>query len=224
MSAPPGYYPPSEAPKGASVLGIISVILGGIGLPITFIPCLGVLAVPLVMVGLLLGLIGFFVSKSSQRTGTGLDIAGMVVNGAALFVTLAWFGLFFIVGRNEAAKQAARDQAMRNDPAIAVPAGQFADQYARKPDEADTKYKDQLVELSGLVNQVSVDEFLDAYTVTLKADANGEPLDVDCDFKKRLDTKVELQKLKPGQKIVIRGKCTGKSPLGRVTLESCVIK
>src|SRR5262249_48881842 len=47
----------SVAPKGTSVLGVMSLVLGCVGLPLSIVPCLNFLSLPFVGIGLLLGII-----------------------------------------------------------------------------------------------------------------------------------------------------------------------
>src|SRR6185437_15594766 len=50
-------------PIAAVVFGILSLCLGAVGLPLSIIPCLNFLSLPLVGIGLVFGIVGFAVAK-----------------------------------------------------------------------------------------------------------------------------------------------------------------
>ena len=95
---PGGYAPAPAGPSRLNVLGLVSLILGGLAflLGVTFgwIPFVGFLPIVLALVGLVLGIIGLIV----KNKGKGLAIAGTIVSGAALLVsaliTIVMIGVF----------------------------------------------------------------------------------------------------------------------------------
>jgi hypothetical protein len=218
-----GTYPAPAGPKSGStpamVLGIISLVVGFLGLPLSMIPCLNFLALPFVIVGLLLGIIGFIVAKVGQKSGIGLPIAGMVVSLIGLIISVAWIGAMAYFVKDAQAMQAQEEKDIREGPAITVSAVELFGQYKGNQLDADQKYKDKVLELSGAVAQVATQEGIDKFTVELQTGEADET--IDCNFKK--DHKEELAKLMPGQQVTIRGKCKGKFR-GSVTLEKCILK
>ncbi|MEM1109200.1 MAG: DUF4190 domain-containing protein [Planctomycetota bacterium] len=84
MSADPFSTPPSE-PK-TSGLAIASLVLGILGL---LTVCVGI-GVPLVLMGLVLGIVGLVkIGKPGQpERGTGLAVAGVTTNGVGLLLSL----------------------------------------------------------------------------------------------------------------------------------------
>ena len=86
--APGGYAPAPAGPSRLNVLGLVSLILGGLAflLGVTFgwIPFVGFLPILLAVVGLVLGVIGLVKNKNK---GKGLAIAGTIVSGVALLVS-----------------------------------------------------------------------------------------------------------------------------------------
>jgi len=89
-AATPGYA--TAAPAGPSrfnVMGLISLILGGIaflfGITVGWIPFVGFFFVFLALVGVVLGVVGLIV----KNKGKGLAIAGTAVSGVALLITAA---------------------------------------------------------------------------------------------------------------------------------------
>ena len=74
--------------KASLVLGIVAVVFG-------FIPLLGVsVAVPCALVGLPLGIVGFFDDRKAQR-GFGMSTAGTVLCVVAMAVSIAFAVLVF---------------------------------------------------------------------------------------------------------------------------------
>jgi predicted Zn finger-like uncharacterized protein len=209
----------ASAPKAINVLGLISLILGILGLPLSLIPCVGLLALPFVGIGLLLGIIGFFVAHSGQNSGKGLPIAGTLVNVFGLMVTLAWLGVIAYFANKEQTRRAQEEQTIRQGSALAVTAVDLFNHYQDNRADADARYKDKVLKLSGTVAEVNPGMGLDEATVELKTDEEDES--VFCHF--RWEHREAVARLKPGQPVTIRGKCKGMS-LGSVTLEPCVLE
>lgn len=68
------------------IIGIISAVLG-------FIPCCGWMAVGPAIVGLILGLVDFNRKKETDAPN-GMAMAGIILNGIALLLTLGFYLLF----------------------------------------------------------------------------------------------------------------------------------
>ncbi|MDR0297283.1 MAG: hypothetical protein LBI11_01295 [Streptococcaceae bacterium] len=78
-----------KQPERASVLGILAIVFGGLGLLLFFAPFFGLL---LAVVGLVLGSIGFI--KNAHRKKV-LSLTGFIISAVATLVTLL-FTLFFV--------------------------------------------------------------------------------------------------------------------------------
>lgn len=112
----PAFPPPVQQvnvthslPEGtaASVLGIIGIVLGGIACLTAWIPLVGCFSIPFAFIGLVLGMIGFFIRRPRKATA----IAAMIVSGAALLLQLLWFIGLIGIAQNAA----------KNPPTTTVP-------------------------------------------------------------------------------------------------------
>lgn len=84
------YQTPGVEGKRVNGLGIASMFCGVLGLLFSIIPMCGLIpAIALAVVGGILGLVGFFAAMSDRRTGTGFPIAGMLLCGTAIAVSIA---------------------------------------------------------------------------------------------------------------------------------------
>ncbi len=83
----PAYAAPSAAPSRLNVMGLVSLILGGVaflfGISVGWIPYVGFFFVLLALVGVALGIAGLV----AKNIGKGLAIAGTAVSGVALLLT-----------------------------------------------------------------------------------------------------------------------------------------
>src|SRR5688500_2547679 len=77
-------------------MGIAALVLGIVGLLISFIPLVGIVGIVLTLLAILFGAIGL-----RKREGRGLAIAGLVLGVIGTAVAVAWF---FLISRaaNEA--------------------------------------------------------------------------------------------------------------------------
>jgi hypothetical protein len=82
--------------------------------------------------------------------------------------------------------------------------------------DADAKYKGKVLEVTGQMLKFDKDRF-GRLTVDLDA---GEGM-VRCDFPR--GTENQLEKLKPTQKVTIRGRCTGRDRKDLIKLEDCLL-
>lgn len=89
-------YPPAPAPAPQAPLpprnglGTTGFVLGLVGLVFSPIPFVGVVAWPLVILGLIFSAVGFARTRSGAATNKGLSIAGMVVSVVGLIVCIIW--------------------------------------------------------------------------------------------------------------------------------------
>ncbi len=93
-----GAYNDSRA-KSASGLGIAALVLGILGVLVAWVPFCGIVAIPVAVIGLILGIVGIILARSSQ-TGMGLPIAGTVLSGVAILLQAGWWILMMISVRN----------------------------------------------------------------------------------------------------------------------------
>lgn len=217
-----------------SNLGIISLAMGIIGLAMSF-TCFGGFAVIPGLIGLVMGIIGFVVAqKSGGRQSPILPIGGSVVSLAAMVVSVIAI-IHFARGvkefRDDLKEGAARWEKQEAErkvelakaatevqnafAPIQVTAIQFARAYDDDEKRADALYKNKVLEVTGTVEEVDFVNGDETYTVILKA---GQDDQVHCEFAKDASTRARLAQLKPGDKVVIRGKCLGNGP----AIEACV--
>lgn len=92
MSYPTMPSAPPEAPVAMprNGLGTAGFVLGLIGLIFSFIPLIGVVAWPLVILGLVFSVIGFARTRSGKANNTGLSIAGIVASVVGLVMCIVW--------------------------------------------------------------------------------------------------------------------------------------
>jgi hypothetical protein len=89
----PGYAPqyqqqPVMPPKNG--LGTAGFVLGLVGLLLSFIPLIGVVAWPLVILGLVFSILGLVRANKGVATNKGMSIAGLVLSAIGLVVCIAW--------------------------------------------------------------------------------------------------------------------------------------
>jgi len=96
-------------PQRTSSLGVVSLILGVLGLLLCWIPVVGVIAFPLAGIGLLMAGIAIIVAFTRKGSGIGWPIGGGIVNALALLVAIIQATV--IVGAGEAMNQAADEMA-----------------------------------------------------------------------------------------------------------------
>jgi DNA-directed RNA polymerase subunit RPC12/RpoP len=86
---------PAPSPFADSIsmgLGVTSMILGLMALPAALVPCVGLyVALPLGLVGLILGGVGLLVCLTRRGRSPGFAVAGTALSLVAIFVSLAWW-------------------------------------------------------------------------------------------------------------------------------------
>jgi hypothetical protein len=82
------YAPPQQAVKPSNGFGTAGFVLGIIGLVFSFIPLIGVIAWPLVILGLIFSAIGLSKASKGRATNKGLAIAGLVVSIVGLVICI----------------------------------------------------------------------------------------------------------------------------------------
>ena len=91
---PQGWAPPPSAPAPKNGFGTTALVLGILGALFSFIPFIGVVAWPLVILGLIFGIIGFLRSRSGKATNGGVAIAGAVLSLIGLVICVVYASAF----------------------------------------------------------------------------------------------------------------------------------
>jgi len=89
-SAPP--QPPAQQPRNG--LGTAGFVLGLIGLLFSVIPLIGVVAWPLVILGLVFSLVGFSRGRGGQATNKGLALAGAILSAIGMLICILYVTAF----------------------------------------------------------------------------------------------------------------------------------
>ncbi len=92
MSAP--IFQPQLVVQPRNGVGTAGFVLGLIGFLFSFIPIIGIIAWPLVIVGLVLSLVGVARAAKGVATNRGMAIAGAVLSVLGLIVCVLWTALF----------------------------------------------------------------------------------------------------------------------------------
>lgn len=129
--APPQAPLPQQPSNG---LGTAGFIVGLIGLVFSFIPIIGVIAWPLVIIGLVLSIIGLVRVRQHKATNKGLSIAGISVSGAGLLICIVWAATFGQAADNY---QQHLDSLPSSGPATSVHKDDATQQPADDPGEKD---------------------------------------------------------------------------------------
>jgi hypothetical protein len=83
--------PPQQTPaKPSNGLGTAGFVVGLIGLLLSFIPLIGVVAWPLVILGIIFSALGINKAVKGRATNKGLSIAGLAVSIIGLIVCILW--------------------------------------------------------------------------------------------------------------------------------------
>ncbi|MFD7653875.1 MmpS family transport accessory protein [Actinosynnema sp. NPDC059797] len=88
------HQPPVPPPPPQNGLGTAGFVLGLVGLLFSFLPVIGVVAWPLVILGLVLGLVGWARADRGRATNKGLAIAGVALSAIGLVVCVLWAAVF----------------------------------------------------------------------------------------------------------------------------------
>ena len=82
--------PQQNQAKPSNGLGLAGFIVGLIGLLLSFIPLIGVVAWPLVILGIIFSAVGINKAVKGRATNKGLSIAGLAVSIIGLIVCILW--------------------------------------------------------------------------------------------------------------------------------------
>lgn len=91
--------PPPQAPYGGVAppqngLGVAGFVLGIVGLVFSFIPIIGVIAWPLVIIGVVLSGVGISKAQRGEANNLGLAVAGLVTSVVGLLMCILWVSAF----------------------------------------------------------------------------------------------------------------------------------
>ncbi|HEX4724307.1 MAG TPA: DUF4190 domain-containing protein [Pseudonocardiaceae bacterium] len=86
--------PPQQLQRPQNGLGTAGFVLGLIGLVFSVIPIIGVVAWPLVILGLIFSLIGFFRGRAGRATNKGLALAGAILSVIGLLMCILYLAAF----------------------------------------------------------------------------------------------------------------------------------
>ncbi|GAA1334170.1 hypothetical protein GCM10009660_11310 [Catellatospora bangladeshensis] len=104
LPQPPVTRPQHAAPPPPrNGLGVAGFVLGLLGLLFSFLPVIGLVAWPLVVLGLVLGALGVARARRGRAANKGLAVAGVVLSAAGLVVCVLWL-VFFGRAASEAAE------------------------------------------------------------------------------------------------------------------------
>lgn len=96
MSQTYSWQPPPVPPVYPSEngLGTAGFVIGLVGLLFSPIPLIGVVAWPLVILGLVFSLVGSNRARRGRATNGGLAIAGIVLSSLGLLICILWAAVF----------------------------------------------------------------------------------------------------------------------------------
>jgi len=137
-----------------------------------------------------------------------------------LLVFGLWLGL--ILGCSSFRKAMDEKRAEREGPAITISAEDLYKAYQSNEAEADKLYQGKIVIVTGTVGTTSTPGAGMGRPAVILVDAHQKTI-VNC-FGFANEAKDAISKLKPGQKVTVKGKCMGKIATEEPTLEDCVLQ
>ncbi len=143
--------------KPSNGLGLTGFILGLIGLLLSFIPLIGVVAWPLVILGIIFSAIGIAKASKGRATNKGLSIAGLVVSVIGLVICIVWAVAFKDAVddvNEEAAREAVIVYEVTGDAAgVDVTYSTFGDEMTTNDETVATLPWSKEVKTTGLVKE-----------------------------------------------------------------------
>lgn len=218
-----------------STLGAIGFGIGALALLVSFMPCFASISLVPAGIGIIIGFIALVLAQRSEgRQGVGMPIAALSISAVAVLIGVGWlvagkqFNKWMDRKGQEFEAQAAQEEAQRKvelakaakevqagGNVIQVSAVDLVQAYQRNGRRADNQYSGKVLEVTGRIQSVVLDDDEETYSVIF----DGGPEDtVDCEFIKDPPTRARLARLQPGQTVTIRGKCSG----GTI-LEACIL-
>jgi hypothetical protein len=144
----------------------------------------------------------------------GWVIAGVTVVALNVVICCGYFGWIYVKARLHAPQAAEPEEAV-----LTVPAALLLREYQADPAAADARYKDRLVEVAGILDEVHR-EGRRSWRLVLRADGVVGPLRVECLFSDvDQDEADDLGQLEIGEQVGVRGRCSGRQQ--HVRLRDC---
>ena len=115
-----------KPPKATSGLGVAALVLGIIACLTCWIPFIGLVSIPVAVLGLLFGGLGFLISLLGRRSGVGMPFAGCLVCVVSIFVAMS-ITHGAVSGIDKAMKDAEKETNRTNQQPVADPRHKAAD-------------------------------------------------------------------------------------------------
>lgn len=128
-TSPAGPEFPISVPKNG--FGVTSLVLGIVGAVFSLIPIIGVIAWPLVILGLIFGILGIVRASKGAATNRGVAIAGTALSAVGLLICMVWVASFGTTTPSPAQPGGASVPAQGAQPAAPAAPAAPADESAR---------------------------------------------------------------------------------------------
>ncbi len=208
-------------------MGVAALVLGILGLLLSFLGPIGFIGAIFGLIALALGILG---RKGAAEAGqpTGTATAGLVLGAVSIVL-----GLTISITCVMWAKRVAHDieEGVKNPsnwhtpskpltgPVVKVTPKQLMADYAANEVSGDDKYKGKTLELTGKAESISKD-FVGNVYINLES---GEPMKTIQVYFNSEDTK-KISELKSGQTVTVQGRCEGMILNLSVVLRDAVLK
>lgn len=176
-------YSHAPAPaRPSNGLGTAGFVVGLIGLLFSFLPLIGVIAWPLVILGIIFSGIGISKATKGVATNKGLAIAGLVVSIVGLVFCILWAAAFGKAANDieeEANRKATVVYEVTGDATnVTVSYTSFGDGLSSSTEPAATLPWTKQIDVTGLVKggSLTVTTGPGGGTVTCKVTIDGEPV------------------------------------------------
>ncbi|MFC4855752.1 MmpS family transport accessory protein [Actinophytocola glycyrrhizae] len=172
--------PQQPVTRPSNGLGTSGFVLGVIGLVFSFIPLIGVVAWPLVILGIIFSAVGIGKATNGRATNKGLAIAGLVVSVVGLVVCVLWVAVWSeaVDDVNEEANREAviRYEVTGDAPSADVTYSTYGDEMTTNQETVTQLPWHKEVTTTGIVKdgQLIVTTGPDGGSVTCKLTVDGE--------------------------------------------------
>jgi hypothetical protein len=162
------------------------------------------------LIVLLYALFGFFLVFNSQLHIKKILKIGFILFGIGLFSGLGTYIYVFHKPQRNIGKE---------KPAYIMSARQLYREFSNSEDSSNIKYGDKVIEITGPITDVTLNS--NDGSITLLDEISG----INCSFDSitLAEHRVEMEKIKPGDEITIKGKCDGFDMIMGVVLTRCVL-
>lgn len=171
---------PQQAAKPSNGLGTAGFVIGLIGLVLSFIPLIGVVAWPLVILGVIFSAVGVAKASKGRATNKGLAIAGLVVSVIGLVICIlqaAIWGKAIDDVQDEANREAVIVYEVTGDaPAADITYTTYGDEMTTNEESVTTLPWTKEVKTTGIIKEGSliVSTGAEGGTVTCKITVDGK--------------------------------------------------